>query len=135
MRGRRRKDDETAEVDGAGATADRPSRMWRELRKEEMNIFAQNNDNMAKMRADGWPFDADQFPPYGWYAGEFGPTYEVLRLADSPLKLLMFFMTSFPLAQKAPSPREGSLVLTCEIRQLWLRELRHEGDCDDYSDD
>ncbi|KAG6580144.1 uncharacterized protein IUM83_15800 [Phytophthora cinnamomi] len=71
-------------------------RSWGILEPAEMADFAGSEENMADMCESGWTFDADHFPPDqrypGLYVGEYGPTDEVLALADSPLKIFFFFM-------------------------------------------
>ncbi|KAK1947367.1 PiggyBac transposable element-derived protein 4 [Phytophthora citrophthora] len=39
------------------------SREWRELRKDEMVAFAQDDESMKAMRTSGWEFDPAKFPP------------------------------------------------------------------------
>ncbi|KAE9031920.1 hypothetical protein PR001_g10845 [Phytophthora rubi] len=83
--------------DVAAQTVDaRTERQWDILDKSEMVEFAKGETNMADMRSSGWMFDSDDFPPDqrypGLYDGAYGPTDEVMSLANSPLKLFFFFM-------------------------------------------
>ncbi|ETO82730.1 hypothetical protein F444_03161 [Phytophthora nicotianae P1976] len=61
-----------------------------------MVAIAQNEGNMAAIRKNGWMFDPSEFTPDHRYpvlqSGEYGPTNEVLALADSPSKLFLFLM-------------------------------------------
>ncbi|KAG1703907.1 hypothetical protein DVH05_006914 [Phytophthora capsici] len=76
-----------------------PPRAWNVLPKHEMVDFAKDPNNMAEMRASGWTLDAAGFPPDerypDLYTGPYGPTDEVVALADSPLKLFLFVMPKY----------------------------------------
>ncbi|ETP52137.1 hypothetical protein F442_02809 [Phytophthora nicotianae P10297] len=69
-------------------------RSWNVLEKEDMVGFAKSESNMSDLRSDGWILE--DFPPDsrypGLYARSYGPTDEVIALADSPLQLFLFFM-------------------------------------------
>ncbi|POM58186.1 Hypothetical protein PHPALM_37205 [Phytophthora palmivora] len=79
------------EVDGRSSVHGIPVRTWSELDKRDMANFAKSADNMTAMRASGWTHDPGNFPPDqrypNLYSGDYGPTEEVLKLSDSPLKL------------------------------------------------
>lgn len=62
-----------------------------------MQVLANDETALKKMRADGWEFDTTKHPerldPYpGLYSGGYGPTEAVLEAAESPLSLFFFFM-------------------------------------------
>ncbi|KAG6591110.1 uncharacterized protein IUM83_11254 [Phytophthora cinnamomi] len=70
---------------------------WDGFTPEELAVLAQDPDALKKMRKTGWNFDPDTQPQRteaypGLYAGEYGPTDEVLEKAESPLELFFFFM-------------------------------------------
>ncbi|GMF16050.1 unnamed protein product [Phytophthora fragariaefolia] len=44
------------ETTSAESSEHRPARNWREVRKDEMSAFAQDDENMMDMRASGWEF-------------------------------------------------------------------------------
>ncbi|GMF37330.1 unnamed protein product [Phytophthora fragariaefolia] len=67
------------------------SREWRELCKDEMVAFAQNDGSLTVMRANPAKFPPDERHSC-LYSGDYGPTAEVLQLAESPLDLSLFFM-------------------------------------------
>ncbi|KAG1706447.1 hypothetical protein DVH05_001596 [Phytophthora capsici] len=92
---------------------------WDTMTTEEMELLAMDEEALAKMRVDGWNFgtyfmrqdvvyttctdvscciihlDPSTQPVRtegytGLFSGEYGPTEEVLELADSPLRLFFF---------------------------------------------
>ncbi|KAG4244171.1 hypothetical protein PC116_g7950 [Phytophthora cactorum] len=69
---------------------------WPILESEELLDFAKDEAELAKMRKTGWYLDPDEFAPDqrypGLYDGPYGPSEEVMRCADSPLDLFLFFM-------------------------------------------
>ncbi|GMF62776.1 unnamed protein product [Phytophthora fragariaefolia] len=68
---------------------------WDGFTPEELDVLAQDPDALKKMRKTGWNFDPDTQPQRteaypGLYAGEYGPTDEVLEKAESPLELFFY---------------------------------------------
>ncbi|GMF27743.1 unnamed protein product [Phytophthora fragariaefolia] len=66
--------------------------IWGTLTKEEMEVLALDQVALKKMRADGWNFGTFTYYFHvsypGLYNGEYGPTEEVLELAESPLQII-----------------------------------------------
>ncbi|GMF52833.1 unnamed protein product [Phytophthora fragariaefolia] len=69
---------------------------WGTLTKEEMEVLALDQVALKKMRADGCNFGTFTYYFHvsypGLYNGEYGPTEEVLELAESPLQLFFYFI-------------------------------------------
>ncbi|KAG4237012.1 hypothetical protein PC116_g14910 [Phytophthora cactorum] len=69
---------------------------WPILESEELLDFAKDEAELAKTRKTGWYLDPDEFPPDqrypGLYDDPYGPSEEVMRCADSPLDVFLFFM-------------------------------------------
>ncbi|GMF18888.1 unnamed protein product [Phytophthora fragariaefolia] len=87
--------DAPAEVD-LDAEADVSEFEWPVLEQAEMLDFARDEQELAKMRKTGWELDSSAFPPDQRYPhlydGAYGPSDEVMEIADSPLELFLFFM-------------------------------------------
>ncbi|KAG3169343.1 hypothetical protein C6341_g11104 [Phytophthora cactorum] len=63
-----------------------------------MEALALDEEALKKLRVDGWNFDSSTHPTRteaypGLYSGGYGPTAEVLELAESPLRLFFYFMS------------------------------------------
>ncbi|ETK94187.1 hypothetical protein L915_02717 [Phytophthora nicotianae] len=85
-------------------------RSWNVLEKEDMVGFAKSESNMSDLRSDGWILE--DFPPDsrypGLYARSYGPTDEVIALADSPLQLFLFFMPKDLMFENQRTPGKTS---------------------------
>ncbi|RAW26649.1 hypothetical protein PC110_g16945 [Phytophthora cactorum] len=70
---------------------------WPVLSREKLLNFAKDEVALAKMRKSGWErVHQDKFPPDqnypGLYKGPYGPSEDVMAIADSPLDLFLYFM-------------------------------------------